>query len=225
MIKYVNKLFTSFFDRNQVSYMILYVTGKCNFRCGFCFYHAKIQKDGKADELCLDEMEKISRGTGPLIQLSLTGGEPFLRNDLPDITECFIRNTHVKYITVPTNASLTDRIVAYLEQVLPRHPGTFFRIAFSIDAIGTPHDTLRNAPGSYRKIQQSYEAVSPMRKKYSNLVLDCNSVFSSTNEDSILETIRTIERDFDFDNISVTYIRGDVKDNELKKTSFSNIWS
>jgi MoaA/NifB/PqqE/SkfB family radical SAM enzyme len=221
MFKNMQQILRSFFSRSQVSYLILYVTNKCNFRCGFCFYHDEIQKGNKADELRLDEVEKISRGIGPLIQLSLTGGEPFLRNDLSEITEVFIRNTHVKYITVPTNASLTDRIVAYLERVLPGHPDTFFRIAFSIDAIGEAHDTLRKAPGAYKKMQRSYETVSPMRKKYGNLVLDCNSVFSSTNEDSIIETVRTIEHDFDFDNISATYIRGEVKDKELKKTSFN----
>ena len=210
----------SFFDKRQVSYLILYVTNRCNFRCDFCFYHAEVEKGRKVNELTLDEIEKISENIGPIIQITLTGGEPFLRDGLGEITDCFIKNNFVKYITIPTNASLTSRIIDYLEKVLPKYPDTYFRIPFSIDGIDDVHDENRSFPGSYKKIIESYTAVSSLRKAYHNLVLDSNTVFTSNLQDTILETVKTLYRDFDFDNISVTYVRGDIKDERLKKMSF-----
>lgn len=210
----------SFFNRNQVSYLILYVTNRCNFRCSFCFYHTEVEKGRKVNELTLEEIRKISENLGPVIQLSITGGEPFLRDDLVEITDFFMKNNFVKYITIPTNASLSERIVAYLEKVLPQHQCAYFRIVFSIDGIGKQHDLYRSCPGSYKKILDTYAAVSPLRKKYHNLVLDSNSVYTSNTEETILETIKTIKKEFDFDNISVTYARGDIKNQSLKNSSF-----
>jgi radical SAM protein with 4Fe4S-binding SPASM domain len=210
----------SLLSKNQVSYLILYVTNRCNFRCDFCFYYSEVARGRKTDELTLQEIRQISSKLGPLIQLSLTGGEPFLRDDLAQITSTFIENNFVKYITIPTNASLTQRMVNYLEYLLPLYPSTYFRVPFSIDGIGEAHDAIRSSPGSYKKIQKSYKALSRIRNKYPNLVLDANSVFTANNQNSLLETLQHIHHEFDFDNISVTYARGDIKDLKLKKSDF-----
>ncbi|MDA1131778.1 MAG: radical SAM protein [Proteobacteria bacterium] len=209
----------SFLDPRQVSYLIFYVTNRCNFRCKFCFYYAEIEKGRKPNELSLDEIDRFSRQLGPLLQLSLTGGEPFLRKDLAELTHIFIRNCDPRYITIPTNASLTDRMVRFLEDVLPQHPNTYLRLTFSIDGIGDDHDEARSMPGSYEKIRASYAAISPLRARFPNLVLDANSVFTARSEDRILETMRRLHADFQFDNLSITYARGDVKDPTLKTDS------
>lgn len=213
-------LLNSFFRRSQVSYLIFYVTGRCNFRCNFCFYHAEIEKADKAKELSVDEIGKFSKTIGPLIQLSLTGGEPFLRDDLPRIAELFIRNTKARYITIPTNASLTAKMVDFINEVLPKNPCSYFRIAFSIDGIGDSHDQSRGHKGAWGKIVESYNAVSPLREKYDNLVLDANAIFNKNTENTILSTLETLHEDFKFDNLSVTYARGDIKDASLKDSSF-----
>ena len=153
----------SFLDPRQVGYLIFYVTNRCNFRCKFCFYYAEIEKGRKPNELSLDEIDQLTRKLGPLLQLSLTGGEPFLRKDLDEITHMFVENCGARYITIPTNASLTDRMVRFLEEVLPRHPKSFLRLTFSIDGIGEDHDEARSMSGSYKKIRESYAAISPLR--------------------------------------------------------------
>lgn len=211
----------SFFDPKQVSYLIFYVTNRCNFKCDFCFYHNEIGKGRKADELTLEEIARFTRTVGPLIQLSLTGGEPFLREDLSEITSEFVRNTGARYITIPTNASLPDRIADYINNTLPKHPNSYFRITFSIDAIGTKHDENRSAPGAWDKIIQSYAEVSPLREKFSNLVLDANAIFTQKTEDAILDTLKALNKDFKFDNLSVTYARGNIRDPKLKEVSFN----
>lgn len=219
-IRSTYQFFKGFFDPSQPSYLILYVTNQCNFRCDFCFYHKEIARGPRSDELTLAEIARISQRLGPVIQLSLTGGEPFLRQDLDEITLLFAKNNYVRYLTVPTNASLPQPMVRYLEKVLPRCPDTYFRLVFSIDGIGEDHDRYRQAPGSYQKIIKSYQAILPLKKRFSNLVLDANTVFIASNQDKILETLKAIDEAFDFDNMSVTYVRGDIKSPDLKKISF-----
>jgi len=201
---------------NRVGYIILYVTNRCNFRCEFCFYYAEIEKGRKSNELTLDEIEKIARSAGSLVQLSLTGGEPFLRKDFDKIVDIFVKHTSVKFITIPTNASMPDRMVRFLEHVLPTNPNTYFRLAFSIDGIGEQHDKNRSMPGSFEKIIESYNAVSPLRAKYDNIVLDTNTVFTANTENNIIEILKYLESNFEFDNHTVTYARGEIKDPALK---------
>jgi len=216
----VNKsLIQSAIQPNQVGFLILYVTNRCNFRCNFCFYSEEIKKGSKPDELTEDEFLQISEKVGPLIQLSLTGGEPFLRKELIQITKSFIDNTNVRYITIPTNASMPERMLRYLKVILPQYPNTYFRLSFSIEGIGEEHDEIRSMPGSFRKIRQSYDAISPLRDRYRNLVLDSNSVFTVRTEDTLLKTLEYLDVNFNFDNLSITYARGNVPDPELKRTS------
>lgn len=208
--------FAAWANPNKVGYIILYVTNRCNFRCKFCFYYAEIEKGRKPNELTVPELEKISKSVGPLLQLSLTGGEPFLRKEFSEITSLFIENTGVRFITIPTNAWLTDRMMRYLDTILPKHPDTFIRLTFSIDGIGEDHDKNRSMPGSYAKIIESYKAISPLRKHYPNLVLDSNTVFTRNTTNTILDILRHLNLNFEFDNHTVTYVRGDIKDPELK---------
>ena len=65
----------SIINPNQVSYMIFYVTNRCNFRCNFCFYSAEIEKGLKPNEMTVEEIRKFAPTIGPLTQLSMTGGE------------------------------------------------------------------------------------------------------------------------------------------------------
>jgi len=215
-IKKAYKTANATLNPSQVGYVIFYVTNRCNFRCKFCFYYAEIEKGRKPEELTLEEIDKISKSTGSLLQLSLTGGEPFLRKDFAELTNIWIKNTGVRFVTIPTNASLKDRMIRYLHEVLPKHPSTFFRLAFSIDGISEEHDLNRFMPGSYNKIIECYNEISPLREKYHNLILDTNTVFTSSTEGKILEILTHLNENFEFDNHTVTYARGDIKDENLK---------
>ena len=209
----------SIVNPNQVSYMIFYISNRCNFRCNFCFYSAEIEKGLKPNEMTLEEIKKFAPTIGPLVQLSMTGGEPFIRKEFPEIAGTLLDATDARWVTIPTNASLTNKMLSFLEEILPRFPDTYFRLTFSIEGIGEVHDNLRSMPGSFNKIKKSYEAISPLRAKYPNLVLDCNSVFTASSETYLLDTVKSLNKSFKFDNMSVTYARGNIKDEKLKNVS------
>lgn len=213
------RMLQSFIAPRQVGYLILYVTNQCNFRCPFCFYYAEIEKGVKPNEMTVDELRRVSEQIGPLMQLSLTGGEPFLRAELADIAGMFIENAHVRFMTIVSNGSLTDRMVRFFETILPQYPNTFFRLSISIDGIGERHDTIRGTPGSFKKIERSFAALTPLRERFDNIVLDTNAVYTSETEHELLDTLKYIDREFTFDNLSITYARGEVKDPALKEVS------
>ena len=114
-----------------------------------------------------------------------------------------------------------QRIYDYYQYFLPRYPKINFRCVFSIEGIGEEHDKLRDVPGSFEKIKESFKKVYELRKKYKNFVLDSNSVFTSNSEDTLLQTVKYLNKNFDFDNISVTNARGKIPDENLKSKARS----
>ena len=218
-MKRVLSRLNSSFNPNQLGYLIFYVTNRCNFRCNFCFYRDEIDKGLKPDELTLDEIKKFSKKIGPLMQLSLTGGEPFLRKEFTEIADALIKETDPQYVTIPTNGSLSERILEFYKYMLPKYPKTYFRHVYSIEGIGDKHDALREVKGSFDKIKKSFDEVMYLRSKFKNFIIDSNSVFTRDSEESLLDTLKYLNKNFTFDNLSVTYARGKIPDEKLKKVT------
>ena len=74
-------------------------------------------------------------------------------------------------------------------------------------------------PGSFAKIEKSFELISPMRKKYKNLSLDSNTVFTTNTEKKMIDILKYLEDNFTFDNHTITYARGEIPDPSLKSKS------
>lgn len=78
------------------------VTYRCNARCNMCDVWKFPTKP--AEEIGLDVIRKLPN----LFFANVTGGEPFVRQDLPDIiTEL---RKKAKRIVISTNGFFTDRI-------------------------------------------------------------------------------------------------------------------
>jgi len=71
----------------------------------------------------------------PMVRLNITGGEPFLRDDLGDILD--VVKTKAKRVVISTNGFLTKKI----SDVLEKHRDVGVRISF--DGIGETHDRIR----------------------------------------------------------------------------------
>ena len=202
-------LWTLYTSRTPV-YVILYLTSRCNFRCPMCFYLDEIA-DPEKEEMALPEMERMSRSLGRLIQLSLTGGEPFLRTDIPEIVDIFARNNRVQYVTIPTNGSLTERIAATVERVTRDHPEISFRIALSLDGFPEDHDKIRGG-NSFEKIEATLTVLEGIRSRVDNLVIDVNTCYSSLNDGNVDGLVDFVADRFNVDNHTVTYVRGNASD-------------
>ena len=82
------------------------ITKKCNFKCPHCFTDSKI---GRKKEMSLETVTELLRDLKEcgVTDVALTGGEPFLRKDLPEIFRC-AKETGMKMYLV-TNGSLCTR--------------------------------------------------------------------------------------------------------------------
>ena len=84
----------------------LELTYRCNVQCEFCFLKDSVLYQ-KRDELTLDEIARLADQAQPFgASFFLTGGEPFLRRDLPEIVAA-IHARGLK-VGVNTNGLLVD---------------------------------------------------------------------------------------------------------------------
>lgn len=210
--------FLRIFREKLPVYLILYITSRCNYSCKMCFYWKEIEKTNR-NELTLSEIKRISKHFGNILQLSLTGGEPFLRDDLPEICSIFIQNNNPRYISIPTNASSPARIKALTEIMLKENSQTFFRIPLSLDGVHENHDTIRGHNGAFVKFMETYNELLFLKQNFKNLILDINIVFSRYNQDKIENIINFISKNLAIDNLSITFVRGNVKDPMSKNVS------
>ena len=80
--------------------VLLEVTKRCNLRCRFCFADAGAEQEPPL-EVLLDDVRDIAVTTSrPMLQLS--GGEPTLRNDLPQLIRA-AKEAGIPYVQVNTN--------------------------------------------------------------------------------------------------------------------------
>ncbi len=157
------------------------VTYRCNSRCLTCNVYKK-----DAEELTAAELDRVfsSLGSAPY-WFTMSGGEPFLRQDLPDICESAWRRNRPGIINIPTNGLLTDRVTSMVADIVRRCPGAQIIINLSIDEVGELHDRIRGIPGAYDKVRATYEGLRGLGA--SNLTLGVHTVISVHNVDRIPE--------------------------------------
>jgi len=103
--------------RKSLESLIFFVTGECNLRCEHCFYHDRLNKN---DDIKLEQIKKAFKSFGKIKNLLLSGGEPFLREDLFEICCFFKENNGIKSISIPTNGSLPEIARQKAQQLLER---------------------------------------------------------------------------------------------------------
>ncbi len=110
------KLVRNIFLAPTPTYVIFFVTSHCNARCRMCFNWRNIDAAGKTEELRLEEIKQVFDGFSGIQQLTVSGGEPFLRPDLPQILGYISHRNDMQMITVPTLLSSLRSLHQYLHQ-------------------------------------------------------------------------------------------------------------
>ena len=137
--------------------LVHFVTNRCNARCSFCFIDFD-NPDTFKGELTVDEIRKLSLTLGNSLQnINITGGEPFARKELEDISEIYITNSKVQSLFITSNGSLPDRIETYLTKLSNKFPNNKFVFSYSIDNIEEKHDKIRKIKGLFENCIQSYK--------------------------------------------------------------------
>jgi len=201
----------SIFRKKRPVQLTFFVTRKCNARCPFCFYLAGAETEpDPSEELSLAEIEAISDSLGRILWVAFSGGEPYLRRDLAEISKAFHDRNKPAFLLYPTNGLLPDTVVDTTEKVLLSCPNSVIVVKVSIDGIGAAHDHLRKTPGGFEKALETYRRLNRLRRRYPNLELGINTVFCSDNQyemDGIIDAVRDFEGD---KSHTISMVRGDL---------------
>lgn len=194
--------------------LIFFVTSKCNSKCKMCFYWKELNQ--KKKELTLEEIKKISEGFNKILWLHLSGGEPFIRDDLSEICSVFIQNNNAKNIAIPTNGLLCNKIIKHTEKILKENPKINLNILLSIDGFEKTHDYIRGVNGNFKKVVYVEKRLSELKKRYPNLSIMICSVVSKRNSKELINFMKFVRENMNADFHSIELMRGDPKDKNFK---------
>ncbi len=140
----------------QFHYLRLSITDVCNFRCNYCLPEG-YKKDGSPSFLTREEIRLVASAfaTCGTSKIRITGGEPSLRKDLPEIISDISALNDVKQIALTTNGyKLDQRIDSWVNAGLTQ-------LNVSIDSLDknnferiTGHDRLNEIFAGLEKARQ-----------------------------------------------------------------------
>ncbi len=187
----------------------LEITKLCNARCDFCDYWQTKHEER------LSDYTPVIKKINPLVTV-ITGGEPMIRKDLPDIVRqvkscsIFIFTSMVTkgdFLTEEKTAELFD---AGMDQ-----------IAVSLDFPGEKHDTYRGIPGLWKKLSETLPELSERFPK-KNLVL--NTIIMEDNLDEVIDIAKKAKEwgiSISFSSYSV--MKTNNEDHFVKKEALSRV--
>jgi MoaA/NifB/PqqE/SkfB family radical SAM enzyme len=148
---------------------------RCNSRCKTCNIWKK-----KCRELGISEYKKIFKKIGKApYWITISGGEPFLRKDLVDLCKTIYKYSKPAIINIPTNGLLTSSIVSRVKSIATHCKKSQIIINLSIDGVGDQHDKIRQIPGNYKKVINTFNRLKKL--DLPNLSIGIHTVISKFN--------------------------------------------
>jgi radical SAM protein with 4Fe4S-binding SPASM domain len=170
-------IFRSIVDPNSLPYRAtIAVTKECHSKCQNC----GIWKTKKSpEELTADEFEKIAFHYRQLRWLSLTGGEPTDRIDLPEITAKFSKTNPLYIVNFSTNGLNSAKVLASAQKIAELNIPKLI-VAVSMDGPCLIHDKIRGIKGSFKKSAATLKELLSLEQKINSSSLKTKlKVFAS----------------------------------------------
>jgi MoaA/NifB/PqqE/SkfB family radical SAM enzyme len=167
------------------------VSYRCNSRCKTCNVWLLPN-----DDLTLAEWDRVfdSLGKAPY-WFTFSGGEPTLRNDLPEMVASAYRHCRPGIINIPTNGIQHKVIPGRIERVLEAAPKSDVIINLSLDGVGLKHDEVRGVRANWSHAMTTYAALKELKRRHANLTVGIHTVISNFNVDSFPELCEYVQRE------------------------------
>ena len=139
----------------SVEYLRISITDKCNLRCVYCMPLEGLPWLQRDELLSYEEIEQIIRVMAPmgLERLRITGGEPLVRRDVPELVKLLASVPGIRDLSLSTNA------VLLAEQADALKAAGISRLNVSLDSLQEDRvDRIARRPGSYPKIMEGLAA-------------------------------------------------------------------
>jgi GTP 3',8-cyclase len=156
----------------------LSVTDRCNLRCSYCMPEAEYTWLPRKDILHFEEMTALVDvfAQAGVDRIRLTGGEPLLRRDLPELVKMLSQRPAIGDLALTTNG------VALRDQARALRDAGLHRITISLD-------TLRpdrfQALTRFDALPQVLEGIESATKYFETVKLD-SVIIRGTNEDELV---------------------------------------
>jgi Fe-coproporphyrin III synthase len=203
-----------FARERRLKLVIFFVTSVCNAKCRTCFYWDELNRPG---DLTWNEIEKLSRTMPRFTDLWLSGGEPMLRAELPEILHLFYVNNRIRWTNLPTNGLLPERTAEWVERICTENPALQLDLNVAMDGLFEMQDSIRAVPGNFGKTLRTIAALQPCRSKFRNLRVNVNTVICAENFEHVFEIADFVKQNCRVDGHYFNIIRGNAKDPALKK--------
>lgn len=216
----LKSLFTNLFLK-QPTFNVLFLTNRCNLDCKMCFY----SKREKRDELTTQEIETLAKSLPPQWYIMLTGGEPFLRDDMFEIAKAFYDQGALN-IHISSNATLVDKTIAGIEKIAEYAKDSHVILVSSIDGPKEVHDEIRleGKSGSFDKTVYTLKELIKLKKRLPNIGVAANYTLSAFNQEYWKETIDYLRDEVGVDAVNIGLARGETKDKAAKDYNLENYW-
>lgn len=143
-------------DVPRPSWLTYLVTYRCNARCGMC----DSWKLDPGRELSVEEVDGLFRQLKRLDVVRFSGGEPFLRKDLPDLAGVAMRRLRPAGVAISTNGSFPDRVLSLARGfAAPKR----LWIQVSLDGLPATHDANRGAGATFEKAMATLHGLTELR--------------------------------------------------------------
>ena len=164
--------------------LVYEATMRCNLKCEFCYVGDLLNIEGEwRQELPLETLERAFPNEGGL-QVSLTGGEIFMRKDILDVMDVFRRKGYVcGYMTTNGTIISEERAEALADLA---QAGFLKHISVSIDGPGGLHDKARGVAGTFERTSAGLRRLqAAARRKHAPLRVSINTTVAHETLDAL----------------------------------------
>lgn len=167
--------------------MTFVVTDRCNSLCKTCHIGRRYLDDPSvADgELSLDEYARIFRTLGRVQWVTLSGGEPFMREDLAELAIDLVRSVSPLVVNIPTNGSFVEATARAVSRIVESLGATRLIVNLSVDGVGPAHDEVRGLRHNFDLLRETMKRLRGIGDR--RLTVGANTVISRYNVDRVEE--------------------------------------
>ena len=168
--------------------LVYEATMRCNLHCEFCYVGTLLNIEGEwREELPLDVLRRAFPEAEGL-QVSLTGGEIFMRKDILGVMEVFREKQYVCGYLTTNGTILTDERAEALAELARQ--GFLKHISVSIDGPNELHDKARGVKGTFERTSAGLRRLqAAAKRKHAPLRVSVNTTVAHETLDALHEMV------------------------------------
>ncbi|MGL5174757.1 MAG: GTP 3',8-cyclase MoaA [Cetobacterium sp.] len=169
-------------SNRRINYLRLSITDNCNLRCQYCLPENPNSFSKSSTLLSSDDIQKIVEAFSliGIKKIRITGGEPLVRKDFPEILKKINKIQGIEKIAITTNGfNLLENLNEFEENGLNR-------INISLDSLNKKKYSEITRGGDFDKVFETIKKISEMNFERVRLNV---VIMKGINDDEILDFV------------------------------------